>query len=274
MKGGKHPMNDIEAKLILCACRPDGQDQHDPSVKEALDLAEHDPALAAWLAREQTLDASLCSKLSEVKIPATLKAEILAGARVVKPQTLWKDLRTVLSAAAAVALAAIMVWSKEAPHNGFSLAAAPSVVSVPSAGASTLASFRDDMAESFAQMQSVGFNPDLRTSDVDQINQFLTQRVSRTVEVGQIVDNLGDASLFGCRIAQWNGLQVAMLCLRREGQEAHLFVTQKSALAGLDDLKPKTVETCSGYPASAWQDGDKAYVLVGHTPETDLSKFY
>ncbi|MBL9113882.1 MAG: hypothetical protein JNJ83_02670 [Verrucomicrobiaceae bacterium] len=268
-------MNNQEAKLILCACRSDGQEQHEPSVREALDCAESDPVLAAWLAREQTLDAALCAKLSEIPVPASLKSEILAGARVIKPTFVWTDARTLLGAAAAVALAAVMVWSKDAPAGAGSLPvfaqASPSGVS---SAVASLASFRNDMAGSFAQMQSVGFTPDLRTSNVDAVEDFLTQRVSRTIEVGEIVDNLGDARLFGCRMAEWRGQKVSMLCLNSGTEEAHLFVVHQSALTDVEDVKPKMIENCSGYPAAAWRDGDKAYVLVGHRPETDLTKFF
>src|ERR1700761_3236826 len=67
-----------EAKLILQSYRPGGQDAGDPQFAEALALAKTDPELAAWFAGQQRFDANVSVGLQQVRVPARLKAEILA----------------------------------------------------------------------------------------------------------------------------------------------------------------------------------------------------
>jgi hypothetical protein len=49
-------MNIEEAKLILSAYRPDGQDAGDPQFQEALELTKQNPDLARWFAEAQAWD--------------------------------------------------------------------------------------------------------------------------------------------------------------------------------------------------------------------------
>ncbi|MBC8040705.1 MAG: hypothetical protein H7Y06_09195, partial [Opitutaceae bacterium] len=72
-------MNTNEAKFILRARRPDGRDDADPRFQEALEQARRDPALAAWMAREQAFDEAVAARLRAVEPPAGLRDAILAG---------------------------------------------------------------------------------------------------------------------------------------------------------------------------------------------------
>ncbi len=269
-------MNSQEAKLILRACRPHGQDREDTVMREAMDLACADPDLGLWLAKEQSFDAAISAKLATVPVPANLKAEILAGRHVIPPQVFWRDMRTVLSAAAAVMLAAIVVWRQDAPRAQRTFSQFKGGGVSASVGVATLASFRSDMADSFAQMQSVGFTPDLRTSSPDRATKYFAENVSAGggLDVHQIVDQLDNVRLFGCRIADWRGQKVSMICLDRDGQTAHLFVVNKAALTDHEEIKEHAIEFSGGYPVSAWKEGDNAFVLVGHDRDTDLTKFF
>lgn len=269
-------MNSQEARLILCACRPDGQDQEDPSMRNALDLAEQDAQIAAWFAREQTLDGAVSAKVCSIKVPEGLRAEILAGARVTRPQVFWRRISTLSTAAAAVSLAALVVWNLEAPKSVNGLPSFAGGGLTGPAKVATLANFRGDVASAFAKMQEVGFTPDLRTNNPAQVNSYFKERigVSTVPDVGQVVDQLGDARLFGCRIVDWRGHKVSMLCLNRGGEDAHLFVIHREALTQMEDISPKSIGMESGYPVAAWRDANNAYVLVGHKPTTDLKKFF
>ena len=62
-------MNRDEAKFILRACRPGGQDVEDPQFREALDLLKCDPVLAEWFGREQALDGRISEKFCAFPIP-------------------------------------------------------------------------------------------------------------------------------------------------------------------------------------------------------------
>ncbi len=72
-------MNNQEAKLILQACRPGGQDASDPMFAEALEQVRGDPELQQWFADQCAYDARIGSKLKEaIPIPPDLKASLLA----------------------------------------------------------------------------------------------------------------------------------------------------------------------------------------------------
>jgi tRNA 2-selenouridine synthase SelU len=74
-------MTNDEAKVILGAYRPNGQDAADALFCEATRQAQQDPQLAAWFARAQGLDALMRGKLRELAPPPGLKEAILALGR-------------------------------------------------------------------------------------------------------------------------------------------------------------------------------------------------
>ncbi|MEM6884833.1 MAG: hypothetical protein AAF571_07350, partial [Verrucomicrobiota bacterium] len=69
-------MDKEEAKLILGCYRPNGKDALDPEMRQALEMAEHDPELAEWFKREQALDGVICQKVGECQVPESLKTSI------------------------------------------------------------------------------------------------------------------------------------------------------------------------------------------------------
>ena len=84
-------MNNEEAKLILQAYRPGGQDANDPRFREALEQAQRDPELARWFANEQALDSRISAKVqAAIKPPAHLKSQLLAQRKIVRPVAWWK----------------------------------------------------------------------------------------------------------------------------------------------------------------------------------------
>ena len=52
-------MKNQEAKFILGAYRPDGQDAGDPVFAEALSQAERDPDLRTWFERGRKFDTTV-----------------------------------------------------------------------------------------------------------------------------------------------------------------------------------------------------------------------
>ena len=112
-------MND-QARLILSAYRPGGQDAGDPAFAEALEQARRDPAVAQWLSEQQQFDLALTEKLREVPVPASLRSTILAGARASRPPQWWAQSKVWALAAAVAVLAGdrrILVAKRHA-HSG------------------------------------------------------------------------------------------------------------------------------------------------------------
>jgi len=91
-------MNNQEAKFILAAYRPGGQDASDPLFAEALEQVRRDPELATWFEAEQHFDAAMSEKLKGEPVPPELRANILAARKIVRPSH-WLRPRAWMAAA-------------------------------------------------------------------------------------------------------------------------------------------------------------------------------
>lgn len=68
-----------EARCLLAARRPNGADDVDPAIAEALAVLRQHPESAAWVRAEQNLDQQVVAQLRQVLPPSDLKERILAG---------------------------------------------------------------------------------------------------------------------------------------------------------------------------------------------------
>src|SRR6266852_6732226 len=115
-------MNNEEAKLILQAYRPGGQDTNDSRFREALEQAQRDPELARWFANEQALDSRISNKVqAAIKPPAHLKSQLLAQRKIVRPVSWWKKPAWQVAAAACLTLLVTLgvLWFKSAEQAQF-----------------------------------------------------------------------------------------------------------------------------------------------------------
>jgi hypothetical protein len=194
-------MNNDEAKFILGVFRPGGRDAADPAFAASLAQAERDPALRAWLQREQALDEALSAKLAEVPVP-DMRGLILAGGRASQRRRAWWRGTLWLAAAAAVALV-IGVVSRI--HQG--------------GGSGDLAAFaRHDLA---ADVQDhLGAVPGLAS-----LQQHLADPATR-LSAGLDLD-LARLRQSGCRVVKVSGRDVYEVCFARDGQ-FHLYVAARA----------------------------------------------
>src|SRR5579859_7944196 len=128
-------MNNQEAKLILQAYRPNGQDALDPLFADALEQARRDPELQKWFADEMVLNARIQSRLeTTISAPATLKSELLALRKTVRLTPWWFQPMRLAAAIVAIALlgASLLLLTKKPAQ---------------------LASFRETMAQRSSDMQ-------------------------------------------------------------------------------------------------------------------------
>lgn len=255
-------MDKLELKMRLDACRPSGQDNDDGAIREALAQLPADAELAVWFARSQALDAAVSRQLAGVKAPDGLRGRILAGARVNARRNEWR--RHLWIAAAAIVMAGAAVWMLEnyfsaASEGGGALAAA------------TLREYRDEVASVYAGMHQTGFELDHSDADVAKVKQWLAEHGAPADAV--LRAGLTDALPFGCKIVEWRGRKVSMMCFGKNDDEAHLFVVSRDAIRGLGGIEAGRVERVGGFEIIAWQDERRAYVMVGDSPKTDLKPF-
>src|SRR6266481_5285786 len=78
-------MDNREAKFILSAYRPNGQDADDPRFSEALEQVRRDPMLERWFTESIAFDAAMTEKLRTIEVPPHSRENILAGAKVSRP---------------------------------------------------------------------------------------------------------------------------------------------------------------------------------------------
>jgi hypothetical protein len=247
-------MDDAELHLRLSACRPNGQDNDDPLLREAMENLPHRPASMAWFTQEQEFDRAMCKCLAEVSVPENLRPEILAAAKLNSALPRWQRLPW-LAAAAALLLSGLLFtiypYQKTDP---------------------TLAQFETEIVDIFDGMKDKGFGLDHVTGEIANVSAWLgTQGAPKPYVVRPCTK---EARPFGCRVVDWRGQKVAMICFGRADQEAHLFVVLRETLRDLpDDLSPQKVERVEGYPVASWSCRKYVYLMMGNTPETNLDEF-
>ncbi|HTR42183.1 MAG TPA: hypothetical protein VMH87_11265 [Pseudomonadales bacterium] len=237
-------MNNQEAKLILQAYRTGGQDAADPFFAGALEQARRDPELQKWFAEENAVNARLHARLeTAIPVPAGLKADLLALRKTVRPASWWSQ--PMKLAAALVILVSFGV-----------------VFLLLSQKPSPLASFRETMARSSAQMQEhVAFE----SHDFGKIQQWLQ---SRNLDTNFDLPAMLQAGIpQGCRTVDWNGSKATMICFFVNGQHMDLFVIDRTGLPAFPENGAPQFAQANGLMTATWASGGKVYLLVGQNKE-------
>lgn len=245
-------MNNEEAKLILQAYRPGGQDANDPRFREALEQAQRDPELARWFANEQALDSRISAKVkASITPPAHLKSQLLAQRKIVRPVVWWRKPAWQLAAAACLTLLVTLgvLWFKPADQAQF-------------------AAYRNKMAE-FAGNKLDRL--DLMSRDVAEVRRWLAQKESH----GDLVlpAGLDGRPSLGCRLLDWNGHKVSLICFELENKQvAHLLVVDSANFKNAPTESP-VFKQVGNVATASWSRGGKTYVMASkEASQTDLMK--
>jgi anti-sigma factor RsiW len=237
-------MNNQEAKLILQAYRPDGLDASDPFFAEALEQARQDPELQKWFADENALNARLRARLETVvPIPSGLKSELLALRKTSRPAPWWfQSMKLAAAVVGLLCLGTVFLLLLQKPTQ--------------------LASFQQTMARSSAQMQEhVAFE----SHDMAKIQQWLQ---SRSVNTHFDLPTLLQGGIpQGCRVIDWKGRKVTMICFFLNGKHMDLFVLDQADLPGLSESGAPLFAKTDGLMTATWANGQKVYLLTGESKE-------
>ena len=152
-------MNKQEAKFILQAYRPGGEDAANPQFAEALEVARQTPELTQWLSEETALDEALGRKLQDTPVPEDLKEKILVSRKLIQVTPRWRQ-PAWLAAAASVALMLGLLVSLQSPAKP----------------GQEFTDYRQSMIE-FAQHRMDGL--DYKSETIPDIRQWLANRQSR-----------------------------------------------------------------------------------------------
>lgn len=227
-------MNTTEAKFILQARRPNGQDDADPRFSEALEQARRDPSLASWLAREQALDTAVAEKLRSVQPPAGLRDAILAGAKMSRSVPFWRRPQVLaLAASVAIIIGLVFAWP----------------VLRPAADTEHLAlGVMAEMNSPAHHSIIVGGRGVLRAALANPSNRLATG----------LPFNFDQLKADGCRSLKIGGRDVLEVCFERGG-EFHLYIANRKDFRGDDEPMFRERGTLASV---TWTDLHHAYVLV------------
>jgi hypothetical protein len=237
-------MNNHEAKLILQAYRPGGQDASDPFFTDALEQARQDPELQKWFAEENVLNARLQARLeTALPVPRGLKAELLALRKTIRPTPWW--FQPMKLAAAAVIVLSLGAMFLLLPHKP-----------------TQLNSFREAMASQSAQVQD---HVVYESHDLANIQQWLQ---SRNLDSHfNLPAALQSGTPQGCKVINWNGHQATMICFFVNGKHMDLFVMDQTGLPNFPQSGTPEFAAADGLMTAMWTDGKKVYLLTGENKE-------
>lgn len=252
-------MDPQDAVAILLAARDE------PAIKG---LSEYQKA-EAWVERDSELRA-------QVEAEAAYYAEhgdLLAGVRLagaaresMKMQVeaalasrdwahrgsgIWPMRHPVLAMAAAVMVMAAGVWMYA---NGTTGGATPGLV------------YRGDLdafEEYAAGIVAAGIQLDHRDERPAALMQWFERE--RGMHIEGLSPGLMALKSMGCKVFDWNGAQVALMCLETsDSQMAHLFITRRENLDLSSAVSQLGCNSCSDREVFSWLDRDLAFVMVAH----------
>jgi hypothetical protein len=232
-----------EAKFILNAYRPSGQDTGDTHFSEALKQAQRDPVLARWFSESLAFDTAITEKLCSTAVPGDLHESILAGVKVSRAPR-WKNQRRRWVIAAAVILAAIvapLAWHSMRPAHpaGWQSAAL-------------------DVISSLVSNQS---RFDAESRNPNDLIAWL--RANHAPAGDKLPDNLDKLASMGCKTFLWHGKPVSVICFARpDGGLIHVVIVNVSAASRRSiEVKPKLIQQGS-WATATWREGDLIYMLA------------
>jgi hypothetical protein len=238
-------MNNQEARLILQAYRPGGEDASDPLFAEALEQARRDPELQKWFAEQNAVEARLQARLeTAIPVPRGLKSDLLALRKISRPAPWWFQPMRLAAAAAVVLLLGLAVLFLLPQKQ------------------TQLASFRETMARYSAQKQG---HVVFESHDLAKIQQWLQGRGIETKF--DLPTALPGRSTQGCRVVDWNGRRATMICFMLKGEHMDLFVMDRAGLPDLPDTSAPQYAKAGDLMTATWSKGDKIYLLTGGSKE-------
>ena len=246
-------MDNEQAQCILRAARPDGRDDADPPVAEALAFARRDPALSHWLDEERRLDTAIAEKLRNVQAPAGLAASILASAKAApQPVRTWR--RTALTSAALVILLAVglAIW-----------------LPILTWRADSFAAFQEDLGGFLSER----FRLQLASSDLVEMQSWLAEKHAIT-DYHVPLRLAAQAKPAGCRVLDWNGRKVGLLCFYTpDGKVVHFVVINRADLPDAPATTEPHYARRGAWTRATWTAGDKVYLVMSPLDETRLKSF-
>lgn len=281
-------MSPEEARLLLSARRPGGEDDALPEMAEALAAAAADAPLGEWLAKEAAFDGAITARLREHGIPDGLRARILAGMRgsaAESPADHSPDVSLALDSDPGRAPYKSSESSASSAKTGRSGISRRSLLWGLSSGAAAalatglalalrkslpgLAQFRADMVDFFDHRFEEKF--DHKESNPARLVAWLKAR-PQSVDFSP-PGNLSDGRTLGCRFISWGGTGVTLVCFMppNSPQPIHVFTVASTALASAGPAVP-IYGRQSEWNTAMWAVNDHTLLAISPLPEPAMRR--
>ncbi len=244
-------MNREEAKSVLVACRPNGQDANDARFAEALALVERDAELRAWFAAEQAADRAIAAKLKAAPLPDGLLALVRAGTQA-RIASQHRRPSFALAMAASFALLGLIaaLWFNRAP-------------SLPPG---SFAAYRADMAQFLSELPEL----DVTTDRLPEVRKWLSQQhPSVRAKIPPAMERFPS---IGCRTVDWQGRRLALVCFMVEGQVVHVFMMPRAEFPDAGLAPTPALARVGAQNTASWSSEDNLYLVVTSAERTLLQK--
>ncbi len=240
-------MDNREAKFILNAYRPGGQDAHDARFAEALEQVRCDPTLQHWFDESVAFDAAMTEKFFAIPVPSNLRESILTGVKVTRPESIrhWKNRWRKWAIAAAVLLSAtlgVLIWheTRPAPVADWQLQALDAILS------------------SIARDES---HFDVISSNPADLVKWLRENSAPAGK--KLPNNLDKLPSIGCKTFFWRGKPVSLICFTLpEGRAMHLVMTPVSTDSDRSIKHQAKLIQQDHWATATWRQGDMIYMLA------------
>jgi hypothetical protein len=237
-------MDNREAKFILNAYRPGGQDAHDPRFAEALEQVRRDPILQRWFDESVAFDAAMTEKLFAIPVPSDLRESILTGVKVTRAlhrKNRWRKWAIAAGVVLSTALG-VLIWhnTRPVPVAGWQVQALDAILS--------------SIARNESQFDVISSNP-------ADLVKWLREN---SAPAGKTLPNdLDKLPSIGCKTFFWRGKPVSLICFTLpEGRAIHLVITNVSTDSDLSIKHQAKVIQQGHWATATWREGDMIYMLA------------
>jgi hypothetical protein len=233
-------MDNPKAKLRLSVYRQTGADAQDPFFSEALQQAEKDPALRAWLADQQAFDSQFTAALAGVSAPPEGRA--LIEATMMRRPSRWSRGWRPLALAASVA---VLITLSASWWRDRTLTLPPEA---------SVAELARNLSENHL---SLG----LMSSDYSALRTWLTEKKGPLPEA--LPPGLAHYGLIGCQAWETTRGKISLICFV-DGNKGvyHLYVFEArrdgQALPGVGEPHLRRE---GDWAFALWQEGDRTHAL-------------
>lgn len=247
-------MDNREAKFILSAYRPGGQDANDPAFSEALKQVRRDPVLERWFQESVAFDAAVTEKFSTIQGPSGLRENILAGAKVSHASTF---------------VAQSKLWAIAAT---ISLAAIIALVSTRQFSRPRLAGWQTEALGLISSLVTKQSTFDAQSRSSSELIKWLQD--NRAPAAPRLPRSLEPLVSLGCKTLFWKNKPISVICFQRvDGGLIHL-VTADATLESnsVIPIEPAIVQQ-GKWATASWREGNKLCMLVLEGTGEQLRKY-